>query len=87
MNKKRLLNKMEKYPKWVRNKYKDVSVKDKMVCDDNGTLHEITAENWNLRLNQLANRAMVPEERNDIVRFIDFRFNWNEKSKVREVVK
>jgi hypothetical protein len=84
MNKKRLLNKMEKYSTWVRNKYKDAGVKDKMVCDDNGTEHEITEEKWNFRLDQLANRAMVPEERNDIVRFIDFRFNWNERSKVRE---
>jgi hypothetical protein len=40
-----------------------------------------TEENWNFRLDQLANRAMVPEERNDIVRFIDFRFKWNERSK------
>jgi hypothetical protein len=87
INKKRLLNKMDKYVKWIKDKYRGVEVKGKMICKENGTEQEITEENWNLRLDQLANRAMDNYERPDILRFINFRFNWNEKSKIREVKK
>jgi hypothetical protein len=62
-NKKRLLNKMEHYSRWIRNKYRDASVKEKMICEDKGTLHEITEEVWNDTFNKLARLAMVPYER------------------------
>jgi hypothetical protein len=37
---KRLLNKLEKYSKWARKKYKDVGIKENISYDENGTLHE-----------------------------------------------
>jgi hypothetical protein len=83
-NKKRLLNKMERYSKWIRNKYREAEVKEKMIYNEDGTMQEITEENWNERFNQLANQAMDPYSRLDILKFVNFRFDWNRKSKVRE---
>jgi hypothetical protein len=87
INKKRLLNKMENYTKWIRNKYRDFGIKEKMICEENGTEYEITEENWNLKYEQLANRAMDKYDRPDILRFINFRFNWNGKNIIREANK
>jgi hypothetical protein len=75
---------MENYSKWTRNKYRDATVKEKIICNEEGTLHEISEETWDDQFSNLANQAMVPYERPNILRFINFRFNWNGKSKVRE---
>jgi hypothetical protein len=84
VNKKRLLNKMDNYNKWIRNKYRNAKVKEKMISNDDGTTQEITEENWNTRLDLLANRAMDKYVRPDMLRLINFRFNWNDKNMIRE---
>jgi hypothetical protein len=80
----RLLNKMENYSKWIRNKYRNASVKEKMIYVEKGTLQEVTEKKWNDEVNRLANLAMVPYERKNIMKFINFRFNWKGSNKVRE---
>jgi hypothetical protein len=83
VNKKRLLKKMDNYSKWVRNQYRDAVVKEKMMYNENGTLQELTEENWKRKVDRLANSAMVPNKQEDLLKLVNFRFNWNGKTEAR----
>jgi hypothetical protein len=75
---------MDKYSKWVRNKYREAVVKEKMMYDENGTLQELTEKKWDEEVSRLANRAMVPNEQESVFKLVNYRFNWEGNNEVRE---
>jgi hypothetical protein len=84
INKKRLLNKMDKFAKWVRNKFRNATPKEIMMDNNNGALQELTEEKWNEHVSRLANLAMALWEREDLDKQVDFRFNWSGNNEIRE---
>jgi hypothetical protein len=66
---------MENNSKWIRSKDRDAVVKNEMEHMENGTLQVLTEEKWNNQVSRLAKLAMVPYNRNDLLKLVKFLFN------------